>query len=112
MIAPGLILQLLSKFQTNTLNDQLMELGLPPLEIGSSTNRFYRTREKPRFIYQFPFSVKVSELYLNFVLNSQENPEFFNYVISVIPDAYNSPYVTYVEAKRYYQIDWPLTITF
>jgi hypothetical protein len=105
------ILQLLSKFQTSTTNDQLMDLGLPPLKIGLPTNRYYKTRQKPRVIYKFPFSVSIAELYLNFVLNSQENIELFNYVISVIPGGYSSPFVTYVAEKGYYQIDWPLTIT-
>lgn len=103
------LIAFLNSLQLNFVNDHLSELGLPHIGLGSTYNRYYRTRNKPRFIYKFPASIRVSEIYINFMVNSVENPDLFNYVISVIPDSYNSKYVTHT-SNGIYQIDWPLTI--
>lgn len=103
------LIAFLNSLQLNFVNDHLMDLGLPPIELGSAYNRHYRTRNKPRIIYKFPATIKVSEIYINFMVNPIENVDLFNHVISVIPDGYNSEYVTYT-SNGFYQIDWPLTI--
>ena len=103
------LLRVASSSQLVELNRQLNSQGLPPIAPNYPYNRHYRTTATPRFVVGW-FSVRLSEVYLEFQVNQNEDPMLFERMRSTLPTG--SPYLFYSHEVEAQQIEIPITIRF
>ena len=103
------LLRVASSSQLVELNRQLNSQGLPPIAPGYPYNHHYRTTNTPRFVVNW-FSVRLTEVYLEFQVNQKEDPMLFEAVRSALP--IGSPHMFYNLVIEAQQIEIPITIRF